>query len=558
MKLKGIVADAGGGGGYPAHGASAAAFAAPYTALAEGGTHAAAAVERAAVIQGNVEEEKRRIQIRGDATETKAALMVELEQLQSTLQTTETDPDVYATKYAEGVAALRKTVPERVKYPESVELLKPELALLFGRDQVQANAHTNKLFKGAVTAQLDRTVEMQLTTAQGIPIGDHQAWSDQFRESVKAIGEATWLSPEQRQKRLADTRKRYFEDRAEQHARQDPAGFLAAEQRGDYRGIDNTRIDSLVGKSTTRLDSDRKEEQRLADKQEAAMQKAAVEAREFTTSDLLAKARGKTLDQYELEDARRLRLIDSHQYQRIVDVMSKPADEGPSDAATLRRVVADTHSIRPRMSEAQLNDLRDRGLLNTKDWKDGLDRRRETIEALGREADSKQRQNLQSRHSQAEQELRAALGIPTLFDKLEPAKEKAYEFGLRELRSRSGFYDGKEDPLVALQDIRARTQSILAAETKVSDDQITKLLPGIVQPGTAGALKASQELEAKRSTMPAALYDQQRRMLLDLIRLRTEAERYTTPTTTPTAAPKPGAQPVGVGVGPRDANGRLR
>jgi len=202
------------------------------------------------------------------------------------------------------------------------------------------------------------------------------------------------------------------------------------------------------------------------------------EQKDVTVSDLFAQAGRKTLTMEALESARVEWQLSRVDYDAIKDELSKPAEEAASDSATLDRVDADVHSQFPRMTERQLLQWRQTGKLNRKDYLAAQDRLRETRESLLNRGDSLQMRH----HSQAEQEGMADLGIPLLFDKLEPTKEKARAAFLRELRTRSNAYGGQEDALVIKDEIIPRYKKLLDQDAQLTIEQTRKLLRPAVLP----------------------------------------------------------------------------
>jgi hypothetical protein len=238
------------------------------------------------------------------------------------------------------------------------------------------------------------------------------------------------------------------------------------------------------------------------------------EEQDVIVSDLYARAGDKSLTKAEFEQWRVRWRIGREDSAAILNELERVREEkeAPSDPATLNRVTLDVHSQQPQMTEAQIKDLRAQVLLNRKDALAAMDRLRETRKAL----ESKGESEGMRRHAQAEQELRAALGIPTLFDKLDPAKEKAWQLALPELRRRSSMYGGKEDPLAVVESIRPRYQKMLGQDAALTEQQTGSLLRFPNPAALDAARKAGQISDGE--------YTSQREIFLHADRLKRDRE----------------------------------
>lgn len=235
---------------------------------------------------------------------------------------------------------------------------------------------------------------------------------------------------------------------------------------------------------------------------DAAAEKGAKKLYDDAVSDLFAQAANKTLTQSQLDDARVTFRLRREDYAAIRTEMEKPDKKEESDPATLERVVADTHSQYPKLTEKDLLALKQSGALNQKDYQSALDRLRETREGL----EAKGRSELHDRHGQAEQNLRAALGIPTMWEKLDPASKKAWNLAMQELTRRSAAYNGKEDPLAVADSMIPRYSKMLDQSATVTADQARAVLK-YPTPAALDAARAAGQISA-------AEYDAQRQLFL--------------------------------------------
>ena len=235
-----------------------------------------------------------------------------------------------------------------------------------------------------------------------------------------------------------------------------------------------------------------------------AIEKWFKDEKEAKISDLFAQAGAKTLTVEALEAARLEWRLSRTDYAAIQNELVKPAEEPASDQATLDRLDGDVHSQFPKMTERQLQQLRQTGRLNRKDYLSALDRLRETREGLLNRGESLQMRH----HTQAEQEGMADLGIPLLFDRLEPRKEKARAAFLRELRTRSNAYQGQEDALAIKDEIIPRYKKLLDQDAQLSIEQ-TRTLLKFTTP-------ANLEDAYRRRQITKGEYEAQKRLFLDL------------------------------------------
>jgi hypothetical protein len=194
--------------------------------------------------------------------------------------------------------------------------------------------------------------------------------------------------------------------------------------------------------------------------------------------------------------------------KNLRDAMATDDKEAPSDPATLDRIEPKVYSMAPSVTETELNRLREARLLNRKDHVrllEKLDERRKWHLEHGR-SDNRYL------HTRAEQEIKAALGIPDIFDKLEPTKEKAWALFSRELNRRSAAAEGAENPLKVAADIIPRAQQMLASDARITEDDILKVLK---YPNETALNAAAEAGEIRGSDL-----DNQRRLFIDLGRVR--------------------------------------
>ncbi len=188
--------------------------------------------------------------------------------------------------------------------------------------------------------------------------------------------------------------------------------------------------------------------------------------------DKMQEAANKTLNLAQFEqDAKDWRLS-REDYSAIRAELAKPAEEPASDRATLDFVISDTHSQYPRSTEKSLKAFHDAEKLNTRDWTAALDRLRETKEALLSKAES---QRMQAYHDGLE-DLRNRLGVPTLWEKLDPVQKKAWSLAQTAYRQRAWpLRQGAEAPSAVVEDIAPKYLGTMGSEARMDRERLIGL-----------------------------------------------------------------------------------
>jgi hypothetical protein len=219
------------------------------------------------------------------------------------------------------------------------------------------------------------------------------------------------------------------------------------------------------------------------------------------------------------------------EYERLHKILTQPDKaEMPSDPATLRRVVADTRSVRPRMSESELIALNTADLLNTKDLATALEHRRSTLESLRREG----KEDAIRAYAQAEDETRKWLGMVSPFSQLEKKAEQMAPEVWSELRRRAWPGTGKENATRVAEELVPRIRSVLGTDAQLAADDLRKLTTYT----SAAALEEARRLRPKE--VPDGFYQTERERLIRAEEMDRLAEQML-----PTGkAAKPGAKPA--------------
>lgn len=227
--------------------------------------------------------------------------------------------------------------------------------------------------------------------------------------------------------------------------------------------------------------------------------------------ELTQRAEAKDLTISELDQTSRQWQFKDTDYLRIRHVLAAKPDEPSSDPKTLERVIADSHSRYPRMTERNLLDLKTQGLLNTNDWRSALDKRNATVQHLENEGKS----DTERAYAQGKQRIKTSLGIPDIMDRVDDPRMGVWSMALDEYDRLAAGARGKVPP------------------EKVSDDVIVKyrmLLNDRVNDSLANAqsllrYNSMTELEKVKGRISSVDYDNQRRLLLQRDQLAEEARK---------------------------------
>ncbi len=184
----------------------------------------------------------------------------------------------------------------------------------------------------------------------------------------------------------------------------------------------------------------------------------------------------------------------------------KEKPDTPSDGPTKTRAILLSRSAGVSQKDRdQLAEWFQSGALNSTDYTAADNEAQSTINRRTEKGESFESR----RHAQAEQELRAKLGIPTIYDRLNPVKERVFAAALQELTDRSSYIGrGKEDPISAVREMMPRYQSLLLTDTELS----------LEQKAIAARYKTPRDLESayRNGVIDKSTYDAQRQVLLDV------------------------------------------
>lgn len=411
-------------------------------------------------------------------------------------------PDQYAAEVEKRVRAAQSGIEKNIKTPE-----------VLPRFQIGAQRHLNTQLTKAKYEGLEQQLALN-TAAVGL-LND--------RDQNTAVFGAT---PEDRQaatERITERTDRQLRTRGftpEQYKAEMKRNFSAIEEGEIRRDIRDPAkrvqvMDRLLTGGYTTLPPDKQLQlaKQLSDQDTADRRQAEADARRDWTetkktalSDLHDRGLKKTLTEADYDAAVKQWQLSPEEQNSLRAAMKAPKeDEAPSDRATLDYFTARVHTTGPVLTtERELNAARDAGKLNYKDWKSLLDTRDSRIKwhlEQGRSENGR-------RHQQAEENLRANLGIPSIWEKLDEASKKAWGLAVQELERRSTAFRGTEDPLKVADDMIPRYRQMLAESARVNEGNIRTILkyPSVQDLTAAEA--------AGRITRSDA--DAQRRLFLEL------------------------------------------
>jgi hypothetical protein len=264
------------------------------------------------------------------------------------------------------------------------------------------------------------------------------------------------------------------------------AALDAVNQRqGIFAELDDTTQARHVGTARTAIEHQESLARARRADQEHAEKKAAEaikEESELARSQATASALSGAYSIEQLDRDQRAYRWSAEHYQHLRELITNPRGR-PSDADTLQTAMlrARSVSIAPADRDWLARQFQ-AGRLSAEDYAKADNEAQANLRSARDEAKT----NLGQKHAQAEQELRASLGITGLLETLTQDQKKAYASALEELTDRSAYLRGQEDPLSVVREIAPRYQAVIADDATLTIEQKTKLL----------RYKTPQELEA--------------------------------------------------------------
>lgn len=508
MKLPTVLAQADVPASFPVPRASQA-LAIPAAQAAQSAMEVGSTTAHAANTYGAAAAVLRRADAQAEVDRTFATLVDEFTQRDLQLKTQEggLDPDQYPTQLNAALTELHTQATEQMKYPEAKAALAHKLATFRREKIVAAQYDALKIKNGQVAIvegvlqQQDANLAVNARKPDGSPDVDARqaAFARGMTRGEKGLREGRY-SPDQAGAMTKGFLRTVQQGQIQRDLR-DPtlrAAVISTLLAGGYDHIDPDDQFRLAKTAQDQSDAEAKATWEATEKWWKEQQTAKVR-------ELFSQAANKTLTLPQLEtDAADWRLT-REDYNAIRTELTK-SHEAPSDEATLRRLDPLVHQVVPKITPRELTQLREAGKLARKDYLAYMDKVAARADVLAQRGDSLQMQA----HNQAEQLGRAELGIPTLFDKLDANKEKAWGAYLRELTERSNAYGGQENPLAVANEILPRYKRLLEQDASLNIQQLQGLI-GSEYP-TPQALEAA----LKTGQISKGEYLAKKRLFLDL------------------------------------------
>ena len=487
----------------------------PETGLAELGR----SVSRMGETLGDIGQARRDLQIKTEVQGARAAFELGLATLDNDLQLTERDPDTYVQRFETGASDLQRRIGEELTIAESRALFEAAVPGVRLNNQVRVLKHRNTLFVDQQEGHLTHTLDQRKTLAGSAPLDRPDEFVRHYREATAAITEMEPLLGAKRAEELRiKTRQDFLDARAFKHKETDPADFIRQADT-TYAGLDPKQRDVLIKGALDKIDRDERRRLGDAEKQDKEALRLLTEAKKQLVTDLESEAAAGTLTLETLDLRRDMRQLDPDDYRRLRKDIAEGGIQRPSDPAVISGIALDVAAMRPRATEADINRLHDAYLngrpgLNLKDAQSLKEKLTTKLRVLENEGES----DLVRDHNQAEQTIRAALGIrPGMI--VEALKDdpagRLYFAGLDELSRRSRLfrtsYGGTEDPLTVAAELVPRLQQAFGQASQPRRNELTRLL----RYPTPQALE--QAFEAGQISEPSYRLEKQR--FLDLNRL---------------------------------------
>lgn len=433
---------------------------------------------------------------------------VKLEQLKSVEQ----DPDAYRTASEKIIAEAETQIGKRAKYPET----RANLTLHAGQAraarltaveqysrQLSDQRNEGLLKEGLAALKIDGA------NAPEVAAEGRDAAMTYYQRGLRAIDGST-LNPEKKANERLKWRNDFFYERGYRDLQADPDANI-----GRYREVLLPESFDRLMKAQETAQAKELARQRQEEKQAADGVAAARKDREQELDDLLTQgdvaAATERVNFYADN-----RMLDPDTIRRVRTDIASPKEK-PSDGGLLSRLELDVESSTPRTTELEIDRAHERyqqGLpgLNRQD----AVRLKNQLRSTKKAAQDEVKQEQLRRHGQAEQELRAVLGIKpgVLVQALgDDPLARLYQQGLTELRMESNAYDGRSDPL-AYFDKTMRERYIKAAGVNAQLKE-KEIVPLLVAP-TRQAL----EDQKKAGRITHGLYLNQLRLWDQLDRIR--------------------------------------
>jgi hypothetical protein len=477
-------------------------------AIATTAGHLLAANDRAERHRQTVEAEKRKMASAGETASLVAGVEESVGLLESDLQATVLDPDQYTAALNQGLDRITAQARQSARYPETQQALSTRLPAISSRAVLAGRKRADALFENSETEIMESTLDTAKRLAADAPIGDEETFWRRINYGMDAItARQPMLGHDKAYARAKQFQEEALATRAATHKDTDPAGFLRDIEQGtskSYQMIDPEKRRQLVAEAQNNVITLAREariQQEHRDKQLAEIEQK-NKAKVYL--DLEVRANDRTLPLKELKEYADRREIVAAQYQHLYTTLTAPPKDSPSQRPLLDDFRIDASSSQPQLTEADARRAMElfritngaAGLNN----KDGVEILQKLVSRNDHLQD-KAKAAVKLRHDQAEQELRAAIGVPSIIDeKFDARIHRTWGLFLEELRRASTMFDGTKDPLVALESIKPRAQKAIGEVTKMILKDVVASIPPEYhnRVGVENAFQAGRMTEADR------------------------------------------------------------
>lgn len=485
MKLPIVQADVNVNADYPHRGIPAAAF---QSGLGAAGKEIAQGAEDI----GRIYQKKQHENDQAEAIFLQSQAELALNQSDAARKLTETDGNTYLEGRRKDFQEVMEQVAGQAKNPGAARLLRNHMAGVLVQRDKEALSHASDLIQKSEVAQLGTTIDNLNTMISTTDWREDKLISryDALKQAAIDLRAPTiGVDAAQKMKRIERQRSGF--EVALRHKEEDPVDFLGTSRR--YEGVvDGERLDRLREGARTAITQAEDRATRLAEKRDKQFQAAVKADQEALVTEFSRRVREVKSEEdragiiRDLNMRQELRQIGQVDYDRIYKETTDPKLT-PSDPATLSRVGLDAENLYPKVTPAEVDRLHQR-------YRDGLpglsypdaEKIKQQLRTTAKSHIDEAKSDRVKEHNQAEQELRAYLGIrPGMIEKLtdnintnDPIA-RLYAQGLAQLRTRSYAFDGKEAPLAVIAELGPRLQRTagVTKEMQAQTLQQTLLVP---------------------------------------------------------------------------------
>lgn len=507
----------------------------------------AGVVQATEAIAGAIEQ-RRIAESKSEAVLLQSQFEVAARQHDAALRATITDPDEYEQKRTEGLQKIRDTINGQAKGAYTTRILADRLAPVLGDMQEKAIGHAAEIRRSQAVARFD-TLRSNVDTLSAVTPWDDA--KEQGRLWGLVAGESAnverYIGADKAGDLRRTARKEFVKGIALRHIEDSPSSFL--DNSDQYAELGSTVVSELRGKAETRRDHLNTQAIEADKRREAYFKEQLKADQDALVSDfdkrLIAARNSPSAEADRLEILRdlnlrtELRQIPEPHARRLLEEATNPKS-APSDRAIRDRIGLDVQGPNPRTTFEEIdryNERFNKGLpgLNYEDSVKAKSDLRATLLANKNEATQAKLRE----HQQAEQELRAYLGIrPGMIQQMtenintnDPIS-RLYAAGLAQLRARSYAYNEQgESPIAVVDQIGPRFQQKAGVSRELQAQTIRDTLPA---PTREALAQMNREGKIGRAEYLYAL--RQFNRLDELV----GPQQPTTPTPRPTVAPRLG------------------